>query len=39
VKLNKDKVKSHAETVSSYKKYVDTVNYDGIDSGGSWPKT
>jgi len=29
--LNEDKVKSHPERVSNYKKYVDTVNYDGIE--------
>jgi len=30
-KLNEDKVKSHPEKVSNYKKYVVTVNYDGIE--------
>jgi len=30
-KLNEEKVKSHAEKVSNYKKYVDTVNYDGLE--------
>jgi len=29
-KLNEDKVKSHAERVSIYKKYVDIVNYNVI---------
>ena len=29
-KLHSDKVKTHCERISHYKKYVDTLNYDGI---------